>query len=217
MAACFPASTQIAGGLRARSRALARAAAAPGSSRSMPSPWATASSPPTRSCARSAAPIASIRRAAISSPSGTPRAAPAIARDLCRGRLRRSRRGPGGGGRGHHRRPRRRPLPGFRAAAGQQQAAAAARAALRRHRRFQAGLWQLFAAPRLLAELAQPDTLICRCEELSRGRDRGGNRARLGIDRRRQARRPAAAWAAARAAIAAPSSRPSRPNAAARR
>ena len=57
---------------------------------------------------------------------------------------------------------------GFAPSAGQQQAAAAARTGLRRHRRFQAGLWQLFAAPRLLAELAQPDTLICRCEELSR-------------------------------------------------
>ena len=69
---------------------------------------------------------------------------------------------------------RRRPLPGFRASAGQQQAGAAASAALRRHRRFQAGLWQLFAAPRLLAELAQPETLICRCEELSRAEIEAG-------------------------------------------
>ena len=59
-------------------------------------------------------------------------------------------------------------------AAGQQQAGAAARTALRRHRRFQAGLWQLFAAPRLLAELAAPDTLICRCEELSRAEIEAG-------------------------------------------
>ena len=40
-----------------------------------------------------------------------------------------------------------------------------ARHALRRHRRFQKGLWQLFAAPRPVAEMAHPSTLICRCEE----------------------------------------------------
>jgi NADPH-dependent 2,4-dienoyl-CoA reductase/sulfur reductase-like enzyme len=51
--------------------------------------------------------------------------------------------------------------------AGQQRAVARARAQLRRHRRFQAGLWALFGAPRLLTELASPDTLICRCEELT--------------------------------------------------
>src|SRR6202008_721482 len=50
---------------------------------------------------------------------------------------------------------------------GQQRAVARARAQLRRHRRFQAGLWALFRAPRLLTELASPDTLICRCEELT--------------------------------------------------
>jgi NADPH-dependent 2,4-dienoyl-CoA reductase/sulfur reductase-like enzyme len=41
---------------------------------------------------------------------------------------------------------------------------AAARRRLRAHRRFQDGLWRLFAAPRLQTELATPDTLICRCE-----------------------------------------------------
>ena len=63
---------------------------------------------------------------------------------------------------------------GFAPGARQQQAGEAAKAALRRHRRFQAGLWQLFAAPHLLAELAQPDTLICRCEELSRAEIEAG-------------------------------------------
>ncbi|HKF60721.1 MAG TPA: FAD-dependent oxidoreductase [Dongiaceae bacterium] len=63
---------------------------------------------------------------------------------------------------------------GFAAAAGQAEAEAAARAALGRHRRFQAGLWDLFRAPRLLSELAAPDTLICRCEELSRAEIEAG-------------------------------------------
>jgi NADPH-dependent 2,4-dienoyl-CoA reductase/sulfur reductase-like enzyme len=60
------------------------------------------------------------------------------------------------------------------AAAGQAAAEAAARRALRRHRRFQSGLWDLFGAPRLLAELTAPDTLICRCEELSRAEIEAG-------------------------------------------
>src|SRR5215813_11484933 len=46
------------------------------------------------------------------------------------------------------------------APAGDRQAVRA-RAALRRHRRFQSGLWTLFAAPRLLTELASPATVIC--------------------------------------------------------
>jgi NADPH-dependent 2,4-dienoyl-CoA reductase/sulfur reductase-like enzyme len=46
-------------------------------------------------------------------------------------------------------------------------AVAKARARLRRHRRFQAGLWTLYAAPRLLTELATPETIVCRCEELT--------------------------------------------------
>jgi len=43
----------------------------------------------------------------------------------------------------------------------------AARHALTKHRRFQRGLWRLFAASRPVAELAHPSTLICRCEERS--------------------------------------------------
>ncbi len=46
-------------------------------------------------------------------------------------------------------------------------ATSAARAALRRHRRFQRGLWQLFATPRPSTEMAHPSTLLCRCEERS--------------------------------------------------
>ncbi len=41
-----------------------------------------------------------------------------------------------------------------------------ARRALRRHRRFQRGLWQLFQASRPMAELATGETMVCRCEEL---------------------------------------------------
>ena len=44
---------------------------------------------------------------------------------------------------------------------------AAARHALARHRRFQSGLWRLFAASRPMAGMAHPSTLICRCEERS--------------------------------------------------
>lgn len=44
--------------------------------------------------------------------------------------------------------------------------AEAARRALRRHRRFQQGLWRLFRAPRPMAELAGNETLVCRCEGL---------------------------------------------------
>jgi thioredoxin reductase len=36
-----------------------------------------------------------------------------------------------------------------------------------RSRRFQAALWGLFGAPRLVDQLALPDTLVCRCEEVS--------------------------------------------------
>ena len=31
------------------------------------------------------------------------------------------------------------------------------------------GLWQVFAAPRLQAERAEPDTIVCRCEEVTLG------------------------------------------------
>ncbi|HZF34837.1 MAG TPA: FAD-dependent oxidoreductase [Candidatus Angelobacter sp.] len=56
---------------------------------------------------------------------------------------------------------------GLAPANGQDQAAVRACKQLRRHRRFQAGLWELFRAPRLLTELAGPATVICRCEELT--------------------------------------------------
>ena len=41
---------------------------------------------------------------------------------------------------------------------------------LGRHRRFQKALWGFYAAPYLNLELATPDTLVCRCEEVSLGR-----------------------------------------------
>lgn len=47
--------------------------------------------------------------------------------------------------------------------------AATARRAFVRHHRFQAALWRLFAAPRLQAELAEADTIICRCENVTLG------------------------------------------------
>lgn len=40
---------------------------------------------------------------------------------------------------------------------------------LRTHQRFQDALWQLFTAPPLITQLADPATLICRCEEVARG------------------------------------------------
>jgi len=40
---------------------------------------------------------------------------------------------------------------------------------IRGHRRFQDALWALFAAPRLMIELASAETLVCRCESLSLG------------------------------------------------
>lgn len=46
---------------------------------------------------------------------------------------------------------------------------AGARAALRRHRRFQEALWRVFAAPRPQAGRAEPDTIVCRCEEVTLG------------------------------------------------
>jgi NAD(P)H-nitrite reductase large subunit len=47
-------------------------------------------------------------------------------------------------------------------------ALAAARSALTRHRRFQHALWSLYAAPRAGLSLADDDTPVCRCEEVSR-------------------------------------------------
>ncbi len=46
-------------------------------------------------------------------------------------------------------------------------AIAAARAALARGRRFQEALWSLYAAPSPGHSLATPETLVCRCEEVS--------------------------------------------------
>jgi len=39
--------------------------------------------------------------------------------------------------------------------------------ARRRHARFQRALWKLYAAPRIVDQLAAPDTLICRCERVA--------------------------------------------------
>jgi NADPH-dependent 2,4-dienoyl-CoA reductase/sulfur reductase-like enzyme len=50
---------------------------------------------------------------------------------------------------------------------GQQRQRTRARKELQAQRRFQVALWQLFAARRPLVELAKPDTVICRCEDLS--------------------------------------------------
>jgi D-hydroxyproline dehydrogenase subunit alpha len=45
---------------------------------------------------------------------------------------------------------------------------AAARRELARQRRFQAALWRLYRAPRLTLELAEPSTILCRCEEVTK-------------------------------------------------
>ena len=45
----------------------------------------------------------------------------------------------------------------------------AARRRLVRHRRFQTALWQLFAAPRAGLSLADATTVVCRCEEVTKG------------------------------------------------
>ena len=44
-----------------------------------------------------------------------------------------------------------------------------ARKRLHSHRAFQAALWRLFGAPRLQSELADDDTVICRCESVRMG------------------------------------------------
>lgn len=46
--------------------------------------------------------------------------------------------------------------------------ATAARVALARHRRFQAGLWQLYDADQPQLDAIEDDTVICRCEEVTR-------------------------------------------------
>jgi NADPH-dependent 2,4-dienoyl-CoA reductase/sulfur reductase-like enzyme len=43
---------------------------------------------------------------------------------------------------------------------------AAAEQASARAKRFQAALWRLYRAPRMLDQLASPDTILCRCEEI---------------------------------------------------
>jgi NADPH-dependent 2,4-dienoyl-CoA reductase/sulfur reductase-like enzyme len=40
---------------------------------------------------------------------------------------------------------------------------------VRKHASFQAALWQLFAAPRVHYQLATADTVVCRCESVTRG------------------------------------------------
>ncbi|MGL4438086.1 MAG: (2Fe-2S)-binding protein, partial [Bosea sp. (in: a-proteobacteria)] len=47
--------------------------------------------------------------------------------------------------------------------------ASAARRRLKRHQRFQAALWQLYAAPQIGLSLANDETLVCRCEDVSKG------------------------------------------------
>src|SRR4029450_1360104 len=44
-----------------------------------------------------------------------------------------------------------------------------ARALLRRHRRFQRALWELYAAPPYSTRRATAETVICRCEEVTLG------------------------------------------------
>jgi NADPH-dependent 2,4-dienoyl-CoA reductase/sulfur reductase-like enzyme len=56
-----------------------------------------------------------------------------------------------------------------RAAVGGGPATAADEAELTRHRRFQDALWQVYAAEVPKVENAPPETLICRCEEVSYG------------------------------------------------
>lgn len=49
------------------------------------------------------------------------------------------------------------------------EARTAARLRLARHRRFQDALWALFAAPRAGLSLAEATTVVCRCEEVTKG------------------------------------------------
>ena len=55
------------------------------------------------------------------------------------------------------------------AALGRSPAPTRARAGLARQRRFQKALWQLFAAPYPGLALADPGTVVCRCEEVTLG------------------------------------------------
>ncbi len=45
-------------------------------------------------------------------------------------------------------------------------ALAAAHRRLRRHERFQGGLWRLYSGPALFAQFAEPETVVCRCESI---------------------------------------------------
>lgn len=56
-----------------------------------------------------------------------------------------------------------------RAAAGGAGATEQDKSELKRHRRFQNALWQVYSADLPGVENAAPDTLICRCEEITRG------------------------------------------------
>jgi NAD(P)H-nitrite reductase large subunit len=42
-----------------------------------------------------------------------------------------------------------------------------ARRTLARHRKFQRALWDLYAAPKIDLELSTPETIVCRCEEVT--------------------------------------------------
>jgi hypothetical protein len=43
---------------------------------------------------------------------------------------------------------------------------AGARRGMRRHERFQRALWRVYRGPALFAQLAEPDTVVCRCESV---------------------------------------------------
>lgn len=58
---------------------------------------------------------------------------------------------------------------GHTASAGLDAETRRARSDLARHRRFQQALWTLYAAPAYSATLATPETLLCRCEEVTFG------------------------------------------------
>jgi NADPH-dependent 2,4-dienoyl-CoA reductase/sulfur reductase-like enzyme len=53
-------------------------------------------------------------------------------------------------------------------------ARAAAHRAHARHRRFQRALWSAYRGPRLIGELASPETIICRCESVTLAELQGG-------------------------------------------